>query len=160
MLDGEIHTLDRELAEAGKAHEVAHRLTDVPGIGPIGAMTLALALQTTPFKSGQHLAAWLGLVPRDHSSSGKQRLGLTSKAGNVRIRQLLALDATTVIRHARPGGRSASPWLFALLERKPRKLAAIALANEMIRVVWAMMERTAYRPLADLIWVSDHRPRR
>lgn len=149
VLDGEISTLDRELAEAAKAHDVARRLTGVPGIGPIGAMTLVLTLESVQFESGRHLAAWLGLVPREHSSGGKQRLGRISKAGNTRIRQLLVLGATTAIRHARPGSRSGSPWLLALLERKPRKLAAIALANKMARVVWAMMERgTAYRPPA------------
>jgi transposase len=149
VLDGEISILDRELAEAAKEHEVAGRLTGVPGIGPIGAMTLVLTLEASQFESGRHLAAWLGLVPREHSSGGKQRLGRISKAGNTRIRQLLVLGATAAIRHARPGTRTASPWLLALLERKPRKLAAIALANKMARIVWAMMERgTAYRPPA------------
>lgn len=109
---------DRELAEAAKAHEVASRLTGVPGIGPIGAMTLVLTLETTQFESGRHLATWLGLVPRGHSSGGKQRLGRISKAGNARIRQLLVLGATTAIRHARPGSRSGSPWLLAMLERQ------------------------------------------
>jgi transposase len=146
MLDDEISVLDRELMEAAKQHEVARRLTAVPGIGPIGAMTLVLSLEPAQFESGRHMAAWLGLVPREHSSGGKQRLGRISKAGHTRIRQLLVLGATAAIRHARPGGRNASPWLMALLERKPRKLAAIALANKMARIVWAMMERgTDYR---------------
>ena len=88
----------------------------------------------------------LGLVPREHSWGGKQRLGRISKADDARIRQLLVLGATTAIRHARSGSRSATPWLLALPERK---LAAIALANKMARIVWAMMERgTAYRPPA------------
>lgn len=146
MLDDEISILDRELAEAAKVHDVARRLTGVPGIGPIGAMTLVLTLEPAQFETGRRMAAWLGLVPREHSSGGKQRLGRISKAGNARIRQLLVLGATTAIRHARPGSRTASPWLMALLKRKPRKLAAIALANKMARIVWAMMERgTAYR---------------
>jgi transposase len=122
-------------------HEVARRLIEVPGIGPIGAMTLVLTLEAAQFESGRHLAAWLRLVPREHSSGRKQRLGRISKAGNTRIRRLLVLGATAAIRHARPGTRTASPWLLALLERKPRKLAAIALANKMARIVWAMMER-------------------
>ena len=146
-LDAEISELDRELADAAKDHEVARRLMGVPGIGPIGAMTLVLTLEAAQFESGRHLAAWLGLVPREHSSGSKQRLGRISKAGNTRLRQLLVLGATAAIRHARPGSRTASLWLLALLERKPRKLAAIALANKMARVVWAMMEHgTAYRP--------------
>ena len=148
-LDGEISELDRELAEAAKVHEVARRLTSMPGIGPIGAMTLVLTLEAAQFECGRHLAAWLGLVPREHSSGGKQRLGRISKAGNTRIRQMLVLGTTAAIRHAKPGSLSASPWLLSLLERKPRKLAAIALASKMARIVWAMMERgTAYRPPA------------
>jgi transposase len=147
MLDEEISILDRELAQAARTNEVARRLTAVPGIGPIGAMTLVLSLEPAQFESGRHMAAWLGLVPREHSSGGKQRLGRISKAGHTRIRRLLVLGATAAIQHARPGGRNASPWLLALLERKPRKLAAVALANKMARVVWAMMERgSAYRP--------------
>ena len=145
-LDAEISEIDRELTDAAKAHEVARRLMGVPGIGPIGAMTLVATVEAAQFESGRHFAAWLGLVPREHSSGGKHRLGRISKAGHQRIRQLLVLGATASIRHARPGSLTGSPWLLALLERKPRKLAACALANKMARIVWAMMERgTAYR---------------
>lgn len=98
------------------------------------------------FESGRHFAAWLGLTPKQHSTGGKHRLGKVSKAGNERLRSLLVTGATSVIRHVRPGGRNATPWLMKLLERKPRKVAAVALANKMARVAWAMMARgEAYR---------------
>jgi hypothetical protein len=99
------------------------------------------------FASGRHFAAWLGLTPKEHSTGGKPRLGKISKAGNERLRTLLIAGATAVIRHAQPGRKGASRWLLGLLKRKPRKLAAVALANKMARIVWAMMARgEAYRP--------------
>ena len=101
-------------------------------------------MDASQFRSGRHLAAWLGLVPRERSTGGKQRLGGISRAGNERLRSLLVLGATAVIRHARPG--RTSPWLLSLLERKPRKLAAVALANKIARVAWAVMvSGEAYR---------------
>ena len=85
-------------------------------------------------------------MPRERSTGGRQRLGGISRAGNERLRQLLVLGATAVIRHARPGRPGVSAWLLALLQRRPRKLAAVALANKMARIVWAMMTRgEAYR---------------
>ncbi len=135
-----------------KANPVSRMLAEVPGIGPIGALSLALTTGPGRFQSGRHFAAWLGLVPEEHSTGGRQRLGGMSRAGNERLRQLLVLvagtgcwywllvlGATAVIQYAKPGSKSASAWLLALLERKPRKLAAVALANKMARIVWAMM---------------------
>ena len=98
-------------------------------------------VDATQLESGRHFAAWLGLVPREVSTGGKQRLGGISRAGNERLRQLLVLGATAVIRFARPGRPGVSAWLLALLERKPRKLAAVALANKMARIIWAMLTR-------------------
>jgi transposase len=95
---------------------------------------------------GTAFAAWLGLVPRECSTAGKQPLGGIS-AGDERLRQLLVLGATAVIQQAKPGRPAASPWLLNLLSRKPRKLTAVALANKMARIVWAMMTSgDAYRP--------------
>jgi len=127
----------------------------VPGIGPVGALSLALTIGPGRFQSGRHFAAWLGLVPKEHSTGGRQRLGGISRAGNERLRQLLVLGATAVVQHVKPGSKTASAWLLALLERKPRKLSplrsvceaaiggadrgAVALANKMARVAWAMM---------------------
>ena len=134
-----------------KANPVSQLLAEVPGIGPISALSLALTIDPGRFQSGRHFAAWLGLTPKEHSTGGRQRLGGISRAGNERLRQLLVVGAMAVIRFAKPGSKSASAWLLALLERKPRKVAAVALANTgfpsrkrdgvpmMARIVWAMM---------------------
>ena len=140
-LEERIGELDRQLREQAKADPVARRLAEVPGIGPVTAATLSLVVEAGQFRSGRHFAAWLGLTPKEHSTGGKVRLGGISRAGNERLRALLVVGAMAVIRHARPSRDSASPWLLALLERRPRKLAAVALANKMARWVWAMMAR-------------------
>jgi len=141
-----ISGLDAELAALHKVHPVSRLLAAVPGIGPMIATTAALTVQPENFASGRHFAAWLGLTPREHSTGGKQRLGGISKAGNERLRSLLVVGAMSVIRAAKPGSKSASAWLLKLLERKPRKLAAVALANKMARIIWAMMSTgEAYR---------------
>jgi len=145
-LDQQIAAVDEELAALHKANPVSQLLAAIPGIGPLGAITLALTIEPGNFTSGRHFAAWLGLTPKEHSTGGKQRMGKISKAGNERLRQLLFVGAMSVIRFAKPGSKSASAWLLQLLERKPRKLAAVALANKMARVIWSMMSRgEAYR---------------
>src|ERR1035437_9301292 len=153
LLGCEVDRIEARLADADKrlmaqlkADADARRLTDIPGVGPMIALSFALRVDATQFASGRHFAAWLGLVPRENSTGGKQRLGGISRAGNERLRQLLVLGATSVIRHAKPGRPGVSAWLLALLERKPRKLAAVALANKMARVIWAMLTSgEAYR---------------
>ncbi len=148
LLGGEIDRIAERLAEADRELMARHKakddvgsasrqLAEIPGIGPIGALTFALQVDAKQFESGRHFAAWLGLVPRDLSTGGKQRLGKISRAGNERMRCLLVLGATALIQHAKPG--RSSEWLLKLLERKPRKLAAVALANKMARIIWAMM---------------------
>lgn len=145
-LDAKIEKLEKQLLEQHKANAVSKLLAAIPGVGPITAITRALTVNPVNFESGRHFAAWLGMTPREHSTGGKQRLGKISKAGNERLRQLLVVGAMAVIRYAKPGSKSASPWLLQLLERKPRKLAAVALANKMARIIWAMMARgEAYR---------------
>ena len=129
-----------------KANPLSQLLVGIPGVGPITALNFACRIDPAQFKSGRHLAAWLGLVPRENSTGGKQRLGAISRAGDERLRQLLVLGATAVIQHARPGRANASPWLLELLKRRPRKLVAVALANKMARILWAMMTSgEAYR---------------
>jgi len=140
-LESRIAGLDAELLAMHKAHPVSRLLAEIPGVGPMIATTMALTVEPQNFASGRHFAAWLGLTPREHSTGGKQRLGKISKAGNERLRTLLVVGAMSVIRFAKPGSKSASPWLLQLLERKPRKLAAVALANKMARIIWAMMAR-------------------
>jgi transposase len=145
-LDIRIATLETRMKQAHKTNPVSQLLEGIPGIGPIGALSLALTIDPAQFHSGRHFAAWLGLTPRERSTGGKQRMGGISRAGDERLRQLLVIGATAVIRHVKPGGRNASAWLLSLLERRPRKVAAVALANKMARVVWAMMTSgEAYR---------------
>ena len=109
-------------------------------MGPITALTLAIEIDPAQFESGRHLAAWAGLTPKEHSTGGKQRLGRISRAGNERLRRLLVAGATAVIRAAsKPGSQQMTEWLRALLARKPRKLAATALANKMARIAWKLM---------------------
>jgi transposase len=145
-LESRIAGLDAELLSLHKAHPVSRLLAEIPGVGPMIATTMALTVEPENFASGRHFAAWLGLTPREHSTGGKQRMAKISKAGNERLRTLLVVGAMSVIRFAKPGNKSASPWLLLLLERKPRKLAAVALANKMARIIRAMMARgEAYR---------------
>lgn len=145
-LDRQIDELDAELLAQHQANPLSRMLAEVPGIGPVTAITLALSIDAQEFASGRHFAAWLGLTPKEHSTGGKPRLGRISKAGNERLRSLFVVGATAVIRHLKPGKPNASAWLLALVARKPKKLAAVALANKTARIVWAMMSRgEAYR---------------
>jgi transposase len=146
QLDAQLTELDRRRAARHKANPVSRRLAAVPGVGPLTALTVATTVDAGRFESARHFAAWLGLTPRERSTGGRQRLGGISRAGNERLRQLLVVGAMAVIRHAKPTSKAASPWLLGLLERRPRKLAAVALANKMARSLWAMMANgTAYR---------------
>jgi transposase len=147
QIDAKLAALGRKLAALHKANPVSQLLAKVPGIGPLGALTLALTVDAKQFKSGRHFAAWLGLTPKQHSTAGRQRLGGISREGNERLRQLLVLGATSVIKVAKPGNKHATAWLTGLLGRRPRMVAAVALANKMARIVWAMMTSgEAYRP--------------
>jgi transposase len=146
QLDTQLAEIDQRLAARHKANPISQRLAAVPGVGPITALTVATTIDPGQFASARHFAAWLGLTPREHSTGGRQRLGGISRAGHERLRQLLVVGAMAVIRQARPGNKTANPWLLGLLERRPRKLAAVALANKMARILWAMLANgTAYR---------------
>src|SRR6266446_4189078 len=113
-------------------------LATIPGIGPIGGVSFALKVpDAKAFHSGRHFAAWVGITPRENSTAGKHRPGKISREGDESLRRLLVLGATAVIRQAKTG--RASPWLLELLARKSKKVAALALANKMARIVWAMM---------------------
>jgi transposase len=142
QLDEQINLLEKKVAAAHKANPVSTRLATIPGLAAIGSLSIATRVNADDFASGRHFAAWMGIVPKEHSTGGKQRMGGIGRAGDERLRQLFILGATSVIRAVmRPGGsKLASPWLLALLARKPRKLAAVALANKMARIAWAMMK--------------------
>jgi transposase len=135
----QIAAIDAKLMAWHKADECGRRLAKVPGIGPIGA-TLLMMKTPAPemFRSGRQFAAWIGLTPKDHSTAGKVRLGVITRAGDDALRSVLVVGATAVIEHVRRGGRG-SPWIVDLLKRKPPKLAAVALANKMARVAWKLM---------------------
>lgn len=139
-LDARIKQIDAKLIAAHKANPVSTRLATIPGVGPVTALTLAVEINPAAFQSGRHLAAWTGLTPREHSTAGKQRMGGISRAGNERLRALFVSGAMSVINAAiRTGGATMTAWLRVLLQRKPRKVAAVALANKMARTAWAMM---------------------
>jgi len=137
-LELKLKTIDAKLMAWHKANPVSQCLATQPGIGPIGAVSFTLKV-TDPkaFRSGRHFAAWLGLTPKENSTGGRPRQGRISRQGDESLRKLLVLGATTVIQFAKPG--RASAWLIDLLARRPRKLAAVALANKMARILWAMM---------------------
>jgi transposase len=137
-LDLKLKAIEARLMALHKQDPVSQCLATQPGIGPIGAISFALKV-TDPkgFRSGRHFAAWLGLTPRENSTGGRHRPGRISRQGDQGLRRLLVLGATAVIRFAKAG--KASPWLVNLLARRPKKLAAVALANKMARTLWAMM---------------------
>ena len=131
--------LANELEAATKTDCELRRLCTVPGIGPVTAGAIAaFAPELETFESGRNFAAWLGLVPRQHSTGGKTRLGGVSKMGQCDIRKLLIVGAMSVIRWVVRRGGSPNRWLANLVARKPRMVAAVALANKMARMVWAM----------------------
>lgn len=142
MLSEKIDELSLNLREATKSNEDMRRLCTVPGVGPVTAgAILAFAPDLRAFKSGRNFAAWLGLVPRQHSTGGKTRLGGVSKMGQTDIRRLLIVGAMSLIRWIVRKGVFPDNWLGHILGRKPRMVAAVALANKMARIIWAMMTR-------------------
>lgn len=143
----QISELDRVIHSQHKASQVSRRLETIPGIGVIGATALA-ATVTDPkaFRSGRDLAAWIGLVPRQNSTGGKERLGGISKQGDRYLRRLLVAGAMAVIQHAKRHPEKR-PWVTKLLARKPAKVVAVAIANKSARIAWAIMSNGGtYRP--------------
>ena len=140
-LTRQIEKLEREIVAEAKLDEDMRRLTTVPGVGAITAANVkALVPDPDGFKSGRHFAAWLGLTPKPHSSGGKERLGGISKMGNPTLRSLLVCGATSVLRRAK-GNDKAPQWLTGLLARRPFKVVAVALANKMARIIWALLTK-------------------
>ncbi|MEI8703033.1 MAG: IS110 family transposase [Mesorhizobium sp.] len=132
--------LDRQIHIWHRSHELSRRLETIPGIGPITASAIvATVTDASLFKSGRQLAAWLGLVPRQNSSGGKDRLGRISKQGDPYIRRLLVVGAHAVLRFCRKGKAAPTRWAAELLAKKPYNVVAVALANKMARIVWALM---------------------
>ncbi|WP_281182053.1 transposase [Brucella intermedia] len=122
--------------------EAARRLMKVRGIGPITtAATIALSPDTSTFSKGRDFAAWLGLTPKQNSTMGKTRLGKTSKMGQRDLRRLLIIGAMAVVQHTAKQVSEKESWLGRMLARKPKMLVAVALANKIARVAWALMAR-------------------
>jgi transposase len=146
QLQTQIDEVDAKLIAWHRADECSRRLVKIPGIGPIGATLLKMKTPAPElFPSGRQFAAWVGLTPKDHSTGGKLRLGVITRAGDEGLRSVLVVGATSVIKQVLRGGK-ASPWLTDLLKRKSVKLAAVALANKMARTAWKLMvTREAYK---------------
>ncbi len=148
-LEREINAVEQRIHVWHRSSEVNRRLETIPGIGPITASALAASISDpSVFRSGREMAAWIGLVPRQTSTGGKERLGRISKQGDHYLRWLLVAGAMTIIRHAKQRGTSNRPGLTGLIARKPTKVAAVALANKNARTAWALLRHggTYQRP--------------
>jgi len=141
-LKKQILELDRMIMAWYRSNETSRRLHYIPGVGPLLATALvANVADPGAFRSGRNFSAWIGLVPKQHSSGGKDTLGSISKQGDRYLRSLFVAGALSVIRYAKAHGSKHRPWLTALLARRPAKVAAIALANKLARMAWAMMAK-------------------
>jgi transposase len=141
-LKAQILEFDRMIRAWHRASEASRRLDDIPGIGPALATALVASIaDAKAFRSGRNFSAWIGLVPKQNSSGGKDRFGNISKRGDRYLRSLLTNGALAVIRYAKIHGATHRPWLTALLIRRPAKVAAIALANKIARMAWAIMAK-------------------
>jgi len=138
----QIQAISRRLLVWHRQNEESQRLATIPGVGVISATALAASV-TDPaqFRSGREFAASLGLVPRQHSSGGKDKLGRISKMGDRYLRKLLVVGATSVVRRAKTSDIAAGNWIRSLLERKPARLVTVAMANKTARIIWAVLAR-------------------
>jgi len=142
MLKTQILEFDRMINAWHRSNETSKRLDEIPGVGPALATALVASVaDPRAFRSGRDFSAWIGLVPKQHSSGGKDKLGGISKQGDRYLRSLFTAGALAVIRYAKIHGAKHRPWLTALLARRPTKVAAVALANKIARMAWAMMAR-------------------
>ena len=142
LIKRQIHGADRRILAWHRSNSMSKRLEAIPGIGPLGASALTASIPDPHiFGSGRDVSAWIGIVPKQNSSGGKERLGSISKAGNRYLRKLLIVGALSVIKRAKQLGYTRYPWLTKLMERRSVKVAAVALANKNARTVWAMMAR-------------------
>ena len=137
-VNAKLKAIEVRLMAWHRQDQTSQCLATIPGIGPIAGVSFALRVpDAKAFRSGRHFAAWIGITPREHSTAGKHRPGKISREGDETRRRLLVLGATAVIQQAKRG--RAAQWLLGLLARKPKKLVAVALANKMARIIWAMM---------------------
>ena len=141
-LKAQVLQFDRLITAWHRSSEASRRLDAIPGVGPALATALVASVANPKaFRSGRDFSAWIGLVPKQNSSGGKDRLGSISKRGDRYLRSLFTAGALAVIRYAKIHGTKQRPWLTSLLARRPTKVAAIALANKIARMAWAMMAK-------------------
>ena len=139
LVNEQILETDRLIRTNARSTEIGRRLMEIPGVGPLLASALVGTIaDPRAFKTGRNLAAWIGLVPKQNSSGGKERLGGITKQGDRYLRQMLVVGALAVVRYAVRNG-TRRPWLVQLLARRTPKVAAVALANKTARMVWAIM---------------------
>lgn len=139
-LQSHIEALEKEILAVSRKEELATRLMTIPGVGPItAAALLAFAPDPATFKRGRDFSAWMGLTQKPHSSGGKEKMGRTSKMGQRDLRRLLITGAMAVVRWAARKGAQEGSWLARMIDRKPKMLIAVALANKMGRIIWALM---------------------
>src|SRR5215470_13198398 len=142
MLKAQILDFDRMIMAWHRSNEASRRLDAIPGVGPALATALVASVaEPKAFRSGRDFSAWIGLVPKQNSSGGREKLGSITKQGDRYLRSLFCAGALAVIRYAKIHGTKHRPWLTALLARRPTKVAAIALANKIARMAWAMMAK-------------------
>jgi len=135
-----IREIEAKLKAWLRQNELCRRLAEVPTIGPIGAcLTVMKVPDPHVFRCARDFPAWMGLTPKDHSTAGKTRLGVITRAGDETLRKTYVAGATAVIQQVKKGRGNPSPWLLDLVRRKPPKLAAVALANKTARIVWKLM---------------------
>lgn len=141
-LKEQIRIFDRRILGWHRTNETSRRLEALPGVGPALATALVASVaDPKAFRSGRDFSAWIGLVPKQNSSGGKDKLGNITKQGDRYLRRLFTAGALSVIKYAKIHGSGHRPWLTTLLERRPTKVAAIALANKLARMAWAMMAK-------------------
>lgn len=142
LVKRQILAMDRRVMAWHRTNAISRQLEGIPGVGPLISTALVASIPDPKvFRSGRDLSAWIGLVPKQNATGGKEKLGSISKAGNRYLRQLLVVGALAVIRRAKQLGYTRYPWLVRLMERRAVKVAAVALANKMARIAWAMMAR-------------------
>jgi transposase len=157
LLARSIETFETEIVAHARNDQTARRLATIPGIGPVTASLIAATVTDIGvFKSARHFAAWLGLVPRQYSTGGKNRLGRITKAGNRQIRRLLVLGATSMVYRAPQWNSAAGAWTRGILARRPVRLVTVALANKMARIAWALMTREeVYRARGRIVAATE-----
>ena len=149
ILERAIRRLEKHIKVQSRTDEAARRLMQIKGVGErISTAAVAYAGNGQSYRNGRHFAANLGLVPKEHSSGGKQQLGGMSKRGNRYLRRLLIQGAWTVVRYADRGQDRLSRWAVELIKRRGKHKAVVAVANKMARIIWSMLyHRTEYRPI-------------